>query len=48
MIQHEAAPIAADTWPATDQLDRAVAAYLTRFTGSSREHARSDLRCFLT
>jgi hypothetical protein len=24
------------------------AAYLTRFTGSSREHARSDLRCFLT
>jgi|HubBroStandDraft_4_1064222.scaffolds.fasta_scaffold21212_5 integrase/recombinase XerD len=48
MIQHEAAPIVADTWPATDQLDRAVAAYLTRFTGSSREHARSDLRCFLT
>jgi len=28
-------------------LDRAVAAYLTRFTGSSREHVRSDLRCFL-
>jgi integrase/recombinase XerD len=30
-----------------DDLDRAAAAYLTRFTGSSREHARSDLRCFL-
>jgi integrase/recombinase XerD len=26
----------------------AVAAYLTRFTGSSRDHARSDLRCFLS
>jgi integrase/recombinase XerD len=36
-----------DAEPA-DQLDRAVAAYLTRFAGSSREHARSDLRCFLT
>jgi hypothetical protein len=35
-----------DAGPA-DQLAKAVAAYLTRFTGSSREHARSDLRCFL-
>lgn len=48
MNQHELAPVAADAWQATDQLDRAVAAYLTRFTGSSREHARSDLRCFLS
>jgi integrase/recombinase XerD len=47
MIQHEVIPFAVDTWLATDQLDRAVAAYLTRFTGSSREHAGSDLRCFL-
>jgi hypothetical protein len=38
-------PSPPDTWLATDQLDRAVAAYLTRFTGSSREHARSELRC---
>src|SRR5215472_7630625 len=35
------------TPPSADQLDRAVAAYLTRFTGSSRERARSDLQCFL-
>jgi integrase/recombinase XerD len=26
----------------------AVAAYLARFTGSSRDHADSDLRCYLT
>jgi site-specific recombinase XerD len=32
----------------TDQLRLAVAAYLARFTGSSREHSESDLRCFLT
>ncbi len=48
MNQHELAPVSADAWQPTDQLDRAVAAYLTRFTGSSREHARSDLRCFLS
>jgi integrase/recombinase XerD len=35
-----------DAGPA-DQLHRAVTAYLTRFTGSSREHARSHLLCFL-
>jgi integrase len=35
-----------DAGPA-DKLNRATAAYLTRFTGSSREHARSDLRCLL-
>ena len=32
----------------TDQLGLAVAAYLARFKGSSREHTESDLRCFLT
>jgi hypothetical protein len=33
--------------PPPSALDRAVAAYLTRFTVSSRELARSDLHCFL-
>src|SRR5579859_7512929 len=33
--------------PFTDQLRLAVAAYLTRFKGSSREHTESDLRCYL-
>jgi hypothetical protein len=32
----------------TDQLRLAVAAYLARFTGSSREHTKSDLRCYLS
>jgi integrase/recombinase XerD len=32
----------------TDQLRLAVAAYLARFKGRSREHTESDLRCFLT
>jgi integrase/recombinase XerD len=31
--------------PFTDQLRLAVAAYLARFKGSSREHTESDLRC---
>jgi hypothetical protein len=30
--------------PFTDQLRLAVAAYLARFKGSSREHTESDLR----
>jgi len=30
--------------PFTGQLRLAVAAYLARFTGSSREHTESDLR----
>ena len=30
-----------------DRLRLAVAAYLARFTGSSRDHTRSDLRCYL-
>jgi integrase len=33
---------------AADPLRLAVAAYLARYTGSSRDHAYSDLRCFLT
>jgi site-specific recombinase XerD len=33
--------------PFTDQLRLAVGAYLARFKGSSREHTKSDLRCFL-
>lgn len=34
--------------PFTDQLRLAVAAYLARFKGSSRDHTESDLRCYLT
>jgi hypothetical protein len=34
--------------PFTDQPRLAVAAYLARFKGSSREHTQSDLRSFLT
>ncbi len=34
--------------PRADPLRLAVAAYLARFKGSSREHTESDLRCFLT
>jgi integrase/recombinase XerD len=33
--------------PFTDQLRLAVAAYLARLKGSSREHTESDLRCYL-
>jgi hypothetical protein len=33
--------------PFTDQLRLAVAAYLARFKGSSREHTESDLTCYL-
>jgi integrase/recombinase XerD len=36
-----------DLVPFTDQLRLAVAAYLARFKGSSREHTESDLRCYL-
>ena len=34
--------------PFPDRLRLAVAAYLARFTGSSRDHTSSDLRCYLT
>src|SRR5215831_15140298 len=33
--------------PLTDQLRLAVAAYLARFMGTSRQHTASDLRCYL-
>jgi integrase/recombinase XerD len=33
--------------PLTDQLRLAVAAYLARFKGSSRDHTESGLRCYL-
>ena len=33
---------------AADPLRLAVAAYLARYTGASRDHAHSDLRCFLS
>ena len=34
--------------PFTERLRLAVAAYLARFKGSSREHTESDLRCYLS
>jgi integrase/recombinase XerD len=34
--------------PFTDRLRLAVAAYLARFKGSSREHTESDSRCYLS
>jgi integrase/recombinase XerD len=36
-----------DSGAAADPLRLSVAAYLARYTGSSRDHAHSDLRCFL-
>jgi hypothetical protein len=46
----ELAPVPSDRpAPFTDQLRQlAVAAYLARYKGSSREHTESDLRCYLT
>jgi hypothetical protein len=34
--------------PVADPLRLAMAAYLARFKGSSRQHTESDLRCYLT
>src|SRR5258708_3725898 len=34
--------------PVADRLRLAVAAYLARFKGSSRQHTESDLRCYLS
>jgi hypothetical protein len=49
MIPAEPAPVPSDqAGPLADQLRLAVAAYLARFKGSSREHTESDLRCYLT
>jgi integrase/recombinase XerD len=36
-----------DSRAAADPLRLAVAAFLARYMGSSRDHAHSDLRCFL-
>ena len=48
MIPAEPASAPSSPGPLTDQLRLAVAAYLARFKGSSREHTESDLRCYLT
>jgi hypothetical protein len=48
MISSGLASVPADPpAPFTDRLRLAVAAYLARFRGSSREHTESDLRCYL-
>ena len=48
MIFTELASVASDPLALlTDRLRLAVAAYLARFKGSSREHTESDLRCYL-
>jgi integrase/recombinase XerD len=45
---HRTGPAPSDpAEPFTDRLRLAVAAYLARFKGSSREHTESDLRCYL-
>jgi len=42
-------PVPADhRAPSTDQPRLAVAAFLARFTGASRQHTESDLRCYLS
>jgi hypothetical protein len=44
----ELASVASDpAVPFADRLRLAVAAYLAGFTGTSREHTESDLRCYL-
>ena len=49
MMNFPASASAPSDHPAcTDPRRLAVAAYLARFKGSSREHIESDLRCFLT
>jgi integrase/recombinase XerD len=48
MVTAVLAPASSDPpEPFTDRLRLAAAAYLARFTGSSREHTGSDLRCYL-
>jgi site-specific recombinase XerD len=47
MSSTDLTPVPADhPAPFTDQLRLAVAAYLARFTGPSRQHTESDLRCY--
>ena len=47
MIPAEPSSEPSSLGPLADQLRLAVAAYLARFKGSSREHTESDLRCYL-
>jgi integrase/recombinase XerD len=48
MTFSDLAPVPCDPLaPFTDQLRLAVAAYLARVKGSSREHTESDFRCYL-
>jgi integrase/recombinase XerD len=48
MSCNELAPVPPDSpAPHADRLRLAVAAYLARFKGTSRDHADSDLRCYL-
>jgi integrase/recombinase XerD len=48
MDYNELIPAHADTLvPHADRLRLAVAAYLARFKGTSRDHTNSDLRCYL-
>jgi integrase/recombinase XerD len=48
MIPAELAQVSSrQAGPLPDRLRLAVAAYLARFKGSSREHTESDLRCYL-
>ena len=46
MRYHEPPHLSCDAPPA-DPVRLAASAYLARFTGSSREHTESDLRCYL-
>jgi integrase len=49
MLYNELAPIPSDRpVPHADRLRLAIAAYLARFKGASRDHTHSDLRCYLT
>jgi hypothetical protein len=49
MIPAETASVPSDqAGPFPDQLRLAVAAYVARFKGTSREHTASDLRCSLS
>jgi integrase/recombinase XerD len=48
MMHYELVPArAGDPVPHAERLRLAVAAYLARFKGTSREHTNSDLRCYL-
>jgi hypothetical protein len=48
MHYNELAPVPSDHLVANaDRLRLAVAAYLARFKGGSRDHTHSDLRCYL-